>query len=235
MPVPLIGLAIGAAGAIGKMFGRGKANRQLRQLMKLNPEYKENPLAKERLGLARTLLNARTPGAAAVERNIFSNQATTMANAGRAATDASQLLSVGAASQAQTNQGLADLGLMETQDYQRRYQNQSMAQEGVIREQDKVYQDKVRRFQDQLAAQGVMSQNRQAGWGDVANMGFGLMDFGMASGFGFGFGPGGRSGAGQFAQQPTIPATQAHTQQRPPDYYSPQINYPVPNFWNRPQ
>lgn len=186
MPIPLaaIGLAVGAAGAIGKIFGRGKANRQLKQLMKLNPEYKVNPLAEERLGLARTLLNARMPGAAAVERNIFSNQATTQANVNRNATDASQALAIAAGLQGQTNQSLQDLGVSEAQDYQRRYGNLERGQEGMIREQDKRYQDQVRRFQDQLGAQGAMQQNRQANWGDISNLGFSLADFGMNSGFG---------------------------------------------------
>lgn len=205
MPIPLLaaaGLAIGGAGAIGKMFGRGKANRDLRNLMKLNPEYKENPLAKERLGLARTLLNARTPGAAAVERNIFSNQATTLANTARGATDASQLLAMGGATQAQTNQSLQDLGVMEAQDYQRRQMNLERGQEGMIREGDKRFEDQVRRFQDQLGAQGVMNQNRQAGWGDISNLGFALADFGMSGGFGGGGMGRTQAGNGAFSSMP---------------------------------
>lgn len=199
----LAGLALGIGGAIGKMFGRGKSNRQLSQLMKLNPEYKANPLAAERLGLARTLLNARTPGAAAVERNIFSNQASQQANINRNATDPSQALAMAAGLQGQTNQAIQDLGVSETQDYQRRYGNLVGAQEGSIRESDKVFDDRVRRFEDQLGAQGVMSKNRQANWGDVSNLGFSLADFGMSGGFSGMFGNGrSQAGMGRFSSQP---------------------------------
>ena len=54
---PLIGLGIGLIGGIGKMFGRGKANREMDKLLAKNPVYNENPLARQRLGLAQTLLN----------------------------------------------------------------------------------------------------------------------------------------------------------------------------------
>lgn len=189
--LPLIGLGIGVAGAIGKMIGRGKANKRMAALMAQNPAYEENPLAKQRLGLAQTLLNARAPGAVMAERNIQSNQANNLARMGRNTTDASQLLAMGANAVTQSNEAYNELATNEAQDYQRRFSNVVGAQEGVINEQTKVFNDEVRRFQDNVQMQGAMNENKQNTWGDISNMGFGLMDFGMSGGFGKLFGGGG--------------------------------------------
>lgn len=193
------GAAVGVAGGVGKMIGRGKANKQMRALMAENPVYKENPLARQRMGLAQTLLNARMPGAAQAEQNIFSNQANQISNIGRGASSAAQFLALGAQAQGQTNQAIGDLGIAEAQDYQRRFGNLAGAQEGVIREGDKVFQDQTRRFQDKVQFQGAINANRQANWGDVSGMGFGLMDFGMSGmtgGFGKMLSGGGMGGQG---------------------------------------
>ena len=188
MPVAAIGAGLGLIGGIGKMVGRAGANSRLRQLERDNPAYKENPEAAKRLGLANTILNARMPGAASMERNIYANQANTIANAQRGATDASQLLAMGGSAQGQTNQAFDNLGIQEAQDYQRRYGNQVGAQEGVIREGDKVFQDQQRRFQDNVGIEGAINENNQNTWGDISRMGFGLSDFAMSGGMGSIFG-----------------------------------------------
>lgn len=173
MPLPLlVGLGVGLAGAIGKAIGRGKANKQMDTLLAKNPAYSENPLAKQRLGLAQTLLNARMPGAVAVERNLFTNQATQLNRLDRGATDASQALAAAAGIGAQTDNSLNQLGINEAQDYQRRLGNLSDAQQGVITEGDKVFQDKTRRYNDEFAVRGAQQQNRQNTWGDISNFGF---------------------------------------------------------------
>lgn len=173
MPLPLlVGLGVGLAGAIGKAIGRGKANKQMDTLLAKNPAYSENPLAKQRLGLAQTLLNARMPGAVAVERNLFTNQATQLNRLDRGATDASQALAAAAGIGAQTDTSLNQLGVNEAQDYQRRLANLSDAQQGVITEGDKVFQDKTRRYNDEFAVRGAQQQNRQNTWGDISNFGF---------------------------------------------------------------
>jgi len=192
MPLPLLaGLAIGAVGAIGKAIGRGKANKQMDALLAKNPAYTENPLARQRLGLAQTLLNARMPGAVAMERNLFTNQATQLNRLDRGATDASQALAAAAGIGAQTDNSLNQLGINEAQDYQRRLGNLSDAQQGVIMEGDKVFQDKTRRYNDEFSVRGAQQQNRQNNWGDVSNFGFEFANFatknpGMFSGGGSG-------------------------------------------------
>ncbi len=178
----LLGAGLGIAGAVGNFIGAGNANRRLNQLMKKNPTYKENPVAAQRLGLAQQLLNARQPGAAAQERNIYGNQATTLAQVNRNSTDASQALAMAAGVQGQTNQSFNQLGIQEAEDYYNRLQNLTGAQLGKIEEGDKVHQDQVRRFQDLAAIRGAQTQNTANAWSSVGNMGFGLMNFGLAGG-----------------------------------------------------
>lgn len=179
----LAGLATGLIGGFGKLFSRGRSNRELNRLLKMNPEYTANPEAAQRLALTKQLLNARSPGAVAAERNIYSNQANSTAAATRAATDSSQLLATAGQIQGQTNDAFNELGMDETNDYQRRFGNVSDAQEGVIREGDKVYADKVRRFQDAAQIKGAQMANRGNNWSDISNLGFGLADYGLAGGF----------------------------------------------------
>ncbi len=184
MPLPaLIGLGIGIGGAIGKMISRGRANRELDKLISQNPSYQINPEAQKRLALANTILNARMPGAAQVERNIYANQANRMGQLQRNATDSSQLLALGAAAQGQSNEAFQNLGIQERQDYYNRLQNLTGAQQGMIEEGDKAYQDQLRRFNDLVQIRGAQQANRQATWGDISNLGFGLADFGMSGGF----------------------------------------------------
>jgi hypothetical protein len=180
--LPLVGLGIGAIGAIGGLFGNRRANKRLEALIKMNPTYQVNPIAKERLGLAQQLLNARMPGAASMERNIYGNQATTLAQINRGATDASQALALAAGVQGQTNQAFSDLGIQESQDYYNRMENLEGAQQGMIAEGDKVYQDQVRRFQDLAAIRGAQTANMHNTWGTIGNLGMGLMNFGLSGG-----------------------------------------------------
>jgi hypothetical protein len=140
-----------------------------------DPTYKPSPYAQERLGLAQTLLNARMPGATAMERNIYGNQANQQANIERNATSGSQALAMGAAAQGQTNQAFQNLGVQEQQDYYNRAQNLSGAQAGMTQEGDKVYQDQLRDYQEKQSLKnaylGAAIQNKQTAYNSFANMG----------------------------------------------------------------
>lgn len=192
-PLMLASFATGLGGAVGKMFARGKSNREMRRLEGEDPEYKSNPLAAERLAIARSLLNARTPGAARVERNIYANQGNQIANIMQNATDSSQALALASQAYGQTGSQLQQLGLNEEQDYQRRYNNLVEAQQGAITEGDKVYNDTLRRYDNRVNFAQAKSENRQNTWGDISNLGFALTNFGFAGGFEKMFGGGAKS------------------------------------------
>lgn len=175
--LPLIAAGIGVAGGIGKLFARGKANRDLKSLMKDDPTYSANPLADQRLSLARTLLNSRMPGSVAMERNIYNNQANTVSNFQRGATSSADFLSNAGMAQGMTNNAFEKLAFNEANDYQRRYGNTIAAEEAVIGEGDKVFNDQTRRFGNKVGMTGQINANRQNSWQEVSNLGFSIADY----------------------------------------------------------
>lgn len=201
MPLAAIGLGVGLIGGIGKLFGASSANQKLNQLEQQDPTYTANPIAAQRLSLAQTLLNARMPGAATAEKNIYNTQANTLAQDQRGATSSAQLLATAGGVQGQTQQSFSNLGQQEAQDYQRRYANLGEAQQGEINEQQKVYQDQVRRFSDLAQIRGAQNANTQNAWSSLSSAGFGLANFGLAGGTKAIFG----NNKGQQQQQQTQP------------------------------
>jgi hypothetical protein len=179
--ITIAGLGLGLAGSVGKGIQRSKANKELKNLMNTMPQYKENPLFAQRLGLAQQLLNARMPGAAAAERNIYQTQANQMANVQRGATSGSDVLLGGAGAAGQAGQAFNQLGQMEAADYQRRYGNLASAQDAQAQEQQRLFEDQLRRYQMQTQLQGAIQENRAATWGDVANFGMGAANLGMSA------------------------------------------------------
>src|ERR1700722_8773782 len=182
MPLTAIGLGVGLIGGVAKLFGASSANQKLNQLEQQDPTYTANPIAAQSLSLAQPLLNARMPGAATAEKNIYNTQANTLAADQRGATSSAQLLATAGGVQGQTNQSFSNLGQAEAQDYQRRYANLGEAQQGEINEQQKVYQDQVRRFGDLAQIRGAQNQNTQNAWSSLSSAGFGLANFGLAGG-----------------------------------------------------
>lgn len=170
MPVTLGMVGLGLAGSVGKMIGRGGANRQMRKLLAEQPKYKYD-------GMARTLLNARMPGAAQAERNIYQSGANTMGRMQQAATSASDVMQAAAGTQAQENQAFQGLAGQEAQDYQRRYGNYQ-------EEQQRKFADELRQYQTRAQLEGAIQENKQNTWGDISNAGFSLASFNAAGGFG---------------------------------------------------
>jgi len=164
------------------MFARGKANKEMRNLSKQDPKYAANPLAAQRLSYATALRDARMPGAAAAERNIYGNMGNTLSNVQNNASNSSQVLAMAGAAQGQAQQGFENLGMAEAQDQQRRMGNWEAALQGQIGEEDKVFGDELRRYGNKVQTQGAIAENRSNTWGDISNMGFGLADFAQAGG-----------------------------------------------------
>ncbi len=185
-----IAIGVGAAGVIGGAISRGKANRKLSKLQQQAEanKYTENPLAQKRLDLANTLLNARMPGASQAERNIYATGANQQGIIRRNATSGTQALALGAGLQAQEGEQFNQLGLMETNDYQRRLANQENAQQGVINEGDKEQMSKQNVLGQTAQLQGAQAANNANTWQSVSNLGFSAANFGMQGGFNSGMG-----------------------------------------------
>lgn len=193
-PLTIGGLGLGLIGGLGNLFGgRRKAKKEMDAVLAKDPRYKVNPIAGERYDYAKTILNARMPGAGIAERNIMATQAGQLANINRGATDASQALMLAGGVQGETNQGFQNLAMQESQDYYNRLQNLTGAQQGMIAEGDKKYQDDVRRWENTAKAAGANIQNRANQWNSLSSLGFGVANFGLSGGFNGMFGGGGGS------------------------------------------
>lgn len=178
MPLPLLGIGagLGIASSIGKFISGGK---QVKESKKINPvfnQYQANPFAKQQLGIAQQLFGGRMAGAPELERNLFSSQANFMGNVGRNATDSSQALALGAASQGQTNEALSELQTKEAQNKFAMLQNLNQAYGTNIREGDKEYDSMRYKFEQDAARKdalrGAGEQNKFGAVSDLASMAF---------------------------------------------------------------
>lgn len=181
IPMMVFSLAMQAAKSASESSAANKLKNMSSQINPNDPKYNTSPYAQQRLGLAQTLLNARMPGATAMERNIYGNQANQLQNVNRNATSGSQALAMGAAAQGQTNQAIQNLGVQEQQDYYNRLGNLTGAQQGMTQEGDKVYQDQLRDYQEKTqlknAYLAASMQNKTTSYNSLANTGLsgGLM------------------------------------------------------------
>lgn len=181
MPLPLLGLGLITQG-LSSGYGIIKGIQAQQQARKINPERfaygdprlqgAESPYAKQMLGQAQMALNARSPYAAAQQRGILGSQAGAMASAQRSVTDPTQLLAVTAALQGGANRSLFEQGAQEQEAYQRSLSNLMGAQQVMIGEGDKVYQDRMNKFlmdqQRKDALQQAGTQSIVSGFGNMA-------------------------------------------------------------------
>ena len=183
--MPWIAIGVGVVGGAAKIISRANANKKMRELNKKDPIYTANPLAAQRLSYARSLRDARMPGAAAVERNITGATGNMIANAQNNASNSSQVLALAGAAQGQEMQGFENLGMAEAQDQQRRMGNEWQAIEGQIAEEQNAFNSKLRQHGNKINMEGAIAQNQANSWSDVSNMGFSVANMANARG-GFG-------------------------------------------------
>jgi len=158
-PLTAIGAGVGALNTFGRFLFGSKQNRLANQI---NPIYKErqiSPYAQQNLGITQQLFNARMPGAAEAARNIAANQASQMANINRNATDSSQALALGAATQGAANQAYTNLGIQEGQMKYGLLDNLNRAYGQMTDELDKQQQDMLRKYQLDLEAKSGLRQS----------------------------------------------------------------------------
>lgn len=151
---------LGLAQGIANIFGAHSANKSLSRLQKQDPQYQENPLAAQYLGLSKQLFNGRQAGATEQERGIYTNNANYNAQVGRNASSGSQALALAAAGQGQTDASLQNLQLQEQQQKMGLLTNLNNAYGQQIQEGDKVANDNVRRYGNLAAVRGAQAKNR---------------------------------------------------------------------------
>jgi len=169
-------IAAGTAvvGTAASMFSKHQANKKLKEMEKNMPTYSMDEGVKKRLGLSQTLLNARMPGAAAAERNIYQTQANQMAGAQRGATSGNELLLAGSGAAAQAGQQFGALNQAENADYQRRYGNVSSATDAMAAEKQAEFANKMQNYQQSVAMEGARQANTQQAISQGTQLGMGL-------------------------------------------------------------
>lgn len=195
----IVGGAMGTVGGIFSSIAGMKWDKEMSKLKEKDPRYTSSPYAAKTLGLAQTLLNSRMAGASAREKNIYGAGANAMGNINRNATDASQALAMGAAIQGQQNDAFGGLQMQEGQDYMNKLGNLNQANQGMTAEHDKLFDDEVRRWQDQVNIITAQYKARQAGGQSFTNMGGAAQSSlsGLDSSNNFGFGSRGGGGRGR--------------------------------------
>jgi hypothetical protein len=173
------GAVVAGAGTVGGIVGRAKTNKQIREQLKNRPMPQISNLAK-------TQLNARMPGAAQQERNIYQSGSNAMGRTQQAATSAADVMQAAAGIQSQTNNAMSALGLQEAGDYQRRYGN-------LVNEEQYNQAQRMQDFETVNSAQAAIAQNRAKSWGDALQFGMGVASVGL-SGMGGSFGKAGGGG-----------------------------------------
>jgi hypothetical protein len=182
MPNPfMIGGAITSGlGALGKVFSGIKQNKLANQINPVYQQYQENPLAKENLAVNKNMFYGRMPGAQKAESNILQSQSNLFSNAQRGATDASQLLAMGAGLQGGTNEAFSNLAAAEGQSKAGLLTNLGQAYRGAISEGDKAYESMMQKYQMDSQAKAALRQSgMQNIFGGIGDIGAGAMQFGM--------------------------------------------------------
>jgi hypothetical protein len=185
--VAIGGAVVAGAGTIGKAIGRSNANKQMRKLLSEQPKYQENQLAGQQYALAQNMFNAQMPGTQQYMSGIERTRASEIAAAERGG---GNTLLAAAAAGGQANEAGQALAGQQAAYKQSAYGNVAAANQGLIAEQDKVYNDQLRQYQNRAQIEGAINENRQNTWGDVANFGMAAANFGMG-------GMGGMGGLGK--------------------------------------
>jgi hypothetical protein len=182
MPNPFMaaGAITSGLGALGKVFAGIKQNKLANKINPFYQQYQENPLAKENLAVNKNMFYGRMPGAQKAESNIMQAQSNQLASAQRGATDASQLLAVGAGLQGGTNEAFSNLAAAEGQSKAGLLTNLGQAYRGAISEGDKAYESMLQKYQmDSQAKSALRNAGQQNIFGGIGDIAGGLMQYGQ--------------------------------------------------------
>jgi hypothetical protein len=250
MPLPLLGLAGAGINLVSGLITAGKQKKLANAIHPNDPTYQTSDYAKNNLALASQLYNSRMAGANQQEQNIYGTQANTISAIDRNSGSGADALAAVAGTQGNTNQSFANLGMQEAQDKMNRYALVNQANQGMINEGDKVYNDQLRKYTEAVDAKNALqgaalqnSHNAIAGFGNMLgalgqqqslNKQSGNSSFPQSNSFGqfaqmaaSSFNPNqGASPAAAFGNVAFNPMTPTYSPFKPPQYTMPQYNQP---------
>jgi hypothetical protein len=171
----LFGSILGGLGALAKIPVGLHQNSLANDIHPEYNPYEESPYAKSQLGLAQQLFNGRTFGAGDLEKNIYASGANSFNNASKAATDSSQLLSLGGLIQGQTDNQLQDLQIKEQQNKYGMLDNLNNAYGAMTQESLRKYQADLEKYkmdtEQKNSLRNAGLQNIFSGIGDLSSLG----------------------------------------------------------------
>jgi len=186
-----IGALVSGVGALGKVFAGAKQNKLANQINPIFQQYQQNPLAQENLAVNKNMFYGADPASLKAQSNVMQAQSNQLASAQRGATDASQLLAVGAGLQGGTNEAFSKLAAQEAEGKAGLLGSLNQAYRGVISEGDKAYNSMMQKFEMDAQAKAALRQSgMQNIFGGIGDIGAGAMQFGMLKGSGMGSGMG---------------------------------------------
>lgn len=159
-----LAIAGAAAGVAQGLFGIFQGAKMLKEAKKINPfytPYQGSQAAREQMGMAQTRMNARSPMQAARQRGILGSQAGMMANVRSGATDASQLLQMAGAGQAQTDLATEKLAEQDIAFDQQAMANIMQAQNLMVGEDRMKFQDMMNKYQMDLEQKNMLRRSGQ--------------------------------------------------------------------------
>ena len=157
---------MGLFSAINSLITAGKQKKMSKKINPVQTTYETSQPIQDLYSEGRNLYQGPMAGSGAAANNIQVNAANTNANVARNATSGSQALAVAAGVQGQADQSIQDLALKEARDKQQRFGIFSQVSQLMSQEGDKVYQDKLRKYYDDLnykrGLEGASMQNKAA-------------------------------------------------------------------------
>jgi hypothetical protein len=157
-----------AAGTISSLIGGifkgiqgGKQQKMANAIHPVNAVYNTSPYAQNQLNTVQQMMNGRMAGASNEEQNVQGNFANSMGSVDRNSTSGSQALAMLGGLQGNTNQAFSQLGQQEAQNKQGLLGYLNAANQGMTDEHDKVYNDQLRNYNNDLNAKNAL---QNAAW-----------------------------------------------------------------------
>lgn len=155
---------MGLFSGVNSLLTSFKQNKLAKKINPVNQTYVEDPTITGLYNQGKNLYQGRMAGATQAEQGISTSEANATAFGERSATDASQLLSYGAGVYGAGNDARINLATQEAQDKVGRFGIYSNVSQLLNQEHDKVFQDKLRKYYDDLnykrALEGAAQQNK---------------------------------------------------------------------------
>lgn len=161
---PFLDAASTVSSLIGGIFKGIQGHKQQKMADAIHPVnavYHVSPYAQNQLATVKNMMNGRMAGAANEEQNIQGNFANSMGGVDRNATSGAQSLAMLAGLNGNANQAYNQLGQQEAMNKQNMLSQLFYANQGMTDENNKVYQDQLRNYNNDLNAKNAL---QNAAW-----------------------------------------------------------------------